>query len=72
MKMQEKIDWLKTHFFADWMGTHIEAEHQVSNEHPMFCVCGKLSTGLHELRCTKFKKAVDLRCVELMKDKLPK
>lgn len=71
MKIQEKIDWLKTHFFADWMKTRIEAEHQVSNEHTMFCVCGKLATGLHELYCSKFRKAVDARCVELMKDRLP-
>lgn len=35
-----------------------KAEQQISEEHPIVCVCGRLCTGLHEMRCAKFKKAV--------------
>lgn len=26
---------------------------------PIFCVCGKLATGLHEANCRRFNKMVD-------------
>lgn len=54
-----RVDWLKTHFFADWMINRLEAERQVRE------------TGLHEENCASFRRAVDARCVELMKDRLP-
>lgn len=30
----------------------------------MFCVCGKLATGLHESSCRKFNKVVDAETVK--------
>ena len=44
-----------------------KAEQQISDEHPIKCVCGRLCTGLHETRCAKFKKAVDRRTDKILK-----
>ena len=41
---------------------------QVSDEHPMVCLCGKLCTGLHETYCGRFRKAVDSRYKKLLKE----
>lgn len=31
---------------------------EVSQKHPIKCVCGRLCTGLHERTCSKFRAAV--------------
>ena len=41
---------------------------QVSNEHNIICVCGRLCTGLHERNCGKFRKAVETRYKKLLKE----
>lgn len=44
-----------------------KAEDEVSNEHPIKCVCGKLCTGLHERNCSAFRKSVERRYFKLWK-----
>jgi len=44
-----------------------QAEEQVSQEHPIKCVCGRLCTGLHEMHCAKFRQAVERRVKKLTK-----
>lgn len=43
------------------------AEVQISGEHPLICVCGRLCTGLHEKHCSKFRKAVESRYKKLLR-----
>lgn len=44
------------------------AEKQISDEHPLICVCGRLCTGLHERYCSKFKQAVERRYKKLLRE----
>lgn len=44
-----------------------KAWNQISEEHSVVCVCGRLCTGLHERSCSKFQKAVDARMRKLEK-----
>jgi len=44
-----------------------KARNEVSDKHPIKCVCGKLCTGLHELNCKKFKDAVERKYLRLKK-----
>ena len=44
-----------------------KAELEVSNEHLLTCVCGRLCTGLHERTCKKFKESVERRFLRLKK-----
>lgn len=58
MKREDKIEWLKTHFFADFTVTRERVFNELSDMQPMFCICGGLATRLHERNCRKFQKAV--------------
>lgn len=46
-----------------------KCENEVSDEHPFYCVCGRLATGLHEMRCAKFRQAVEHRYNKAIKGK---
>lgn len=46
-----------------------KAEEEVSNEHPYRCVCGRMTTGLHERNCSAFRRTVERRFRKLSKTK---
>lgn len=48
MKEKEKIDWLKSHCFSEFASMYGKVFDDLSETQPIFCVCGKLATGLHE------------------------
>lgn len=64
MNLKDKIEWLKTHFFSDFVLTRERVFNELSDKQSMFCVCGKLATGLHESSCRKFNKVVDAETVK--------
>lgn len=47
---------------------YAEAWKQVSYEHPWLCVCGRVSSGLHERKCSKFREEVEIRYEKLLKE----
>jgi len=66
-KKAERIAFLQKYAFSEWLKARQEANDEVSREHEMFCVCGRLCTGLHESSCKKFRDKVDGRAVEKLK-----
>lgn len=44
-----------------------KAENEISEKHPMKCICGRLCTGLHEMNCKKFKDTVERKYLRLKK-----
>ena len=66
-KRSERIAFLQKYAMNDWLKARQEADKEVSDEHSMFCVCGKLCTGLHESYCQRFKNKVNGRAVEKLK-----
>ena len=48
MKEKEKIDWLKSHCFSEFASMYGKVFDDLSETQPIFCVCGKLATGIHE------------------------
>lgn len=72
MKLAEKIQYLQEHHFSEWLTTRKEADQYVSDQHSMFCVCGKLCTGLHESYCNRFKNKVNSETVKRLKPLLEK
>jgi len=62
-----KIELLKKHFLLQWMlGRRIVFD-ELSDQQTMFCVCGKLATGLHESNCRRFNSKVDAATVKKLK-----
>lgn len=72
MKLNEKIEFLKTHFFSEWTHERQKQWDLLSNSNPLFCFCGKLATGFHEINCKKFQNAIDKRTVKALKHLIQK
>jgi len=64
MKIQEKLKILQDNHFEEWLETRQKTEQEESDRQAMFCVCGKLATGLHESGCKKFNNRITKLTVE--------
>lgn len=70
MKLHEKVDYLQTNRMGEWLKTRQEVEDTLSEKQSMFCLCGRLATGLHESHCKKFRNKVTSETVKILwKDK---
>ena len=58
MRLQEKLNILQDNHFSEWLKTRREVANEESAKQSMFCVCGRLATGLHESHCTKLSKRI--------------
>lgn len=67
MKIAEKILTLQAKHFSQWVKTRQEVDNEISSKQTMFCVCGKLATGLHERTCRKYIQIVNAKTVEKLK-----
>lgn len=72
MKHYEKLRFLQDNHFDLFLATHRLVENEISNNQTMFCCCGRLATGLHEMWCSKFKHKVNSETINRLKHLLPK
>jgi len=59
VRISEKIDFLKEHHMREFLDARETVADELSNTNKLFCICGKLATGLHESMCRKFSRRVD-------------
>lgn len=52
------LNYIQDNHFSEWLRTRQEVEKELSEKQAVFCVCGRLATGLHESHCRKFQKKV--------------
>lgn len=64
MKPDEKIKILQDQHFGVWLKTRQQTDDELSQKQTMFCVCGKLATGLHEGSCRRFNQLVDRKTMK--------
>jgi hypothetical protein len=50
-----------------WTTLWDKYEAELSDSQSMFCICGRLATGLHEQSCNRFKTAVEKKIIEAVK-----
>ena len=50
--------------FSTWLNTHRDVWNECSDKQPMFCICGRLATGIHENHCSKFRDLVNRETVK--------
>ena len=72
MNIQQKLDYLQTNFLGEWLKTRKEVENELSDKQTMFCICGRLATGLHERGCKKFRNKVISETVKRLGSLIPK
>lgn len=71
MKAIEKINFLETEHFAEWLDTRKKVDAELSDRQGMWCVCGRLATGLHERGCSRFNNKVNSETIKQLKHLLP-
>ena len=72
MKMHEKLAYLKDANFGLFVKTRQMVFDELSDQQTMFCCCGKLATGMHEMNCTKFNNRVVAETIKRLSYLLPK
>jgi hypothetical protein len=70
MKHCEKLNFLADNYFDLFFNTRKSVEIELSNK-SLFCCCGALATGLHEMHCTKFKNKVNSETIKRLSYLLP-
>lgn len=64
MNLKEKLAFIQTNHFGDWLKTRDLVEDELSQKNGMSCYCGRLATGLHERYCTRFQNKVSSETVK--------
>ena len=64
MKLTEKLTKLQDNHFSEWLKTKQEVSNELSDKQSMFCLCGRLATGLHENGCRRFNNKVTTEVVK--------
>lgn len=72
MKYKDKLKCLKANHLDLFLKTRQDVFDELSEQQSMFCCCGKLATGLHEMHCGKFNRKVNLETIKRLSDLLPK
>ena len=72
MKKHEKLAYLKDADFGLFVKTRQMVFDELSDWQTMFCCCGKLATGMHEMNCTKFNNRVVAETIKRLSYLLPK
>lgn len=67
MTTTQQIALLKDKHFAAWVTTRQQVFNELSDKQGMFCMCGKLATGMHEQNCSRFNKQVDKTTLSRLK-----
>jgi len=71
MKLTEKLSFIQDNHFGEWLNVRQQVENELSDKQPMWCVCRRLATGLHESGCRKFKNKVNSETVKRLKHLIP-
>ena len=69
-KLNRDVQFLVENYKDDWYKIYTKEFRKLDEECSMFCVCGKLATGFHVDRCTKFRNEVYRRTVAQLKSEL--
>ena len=67
MKLVEKLEYLQDNHMSEWLKTRQIVECELSDQQTIFCICGRLATGLHESRCRRFRDKVTSETVKRLK-----
>jgi len=64
MKTKDKLIYLQDNHFGEWLKTRQEVSNDISDRQSVFCVCGRLATGLHESSCRKLQNKITSETVK--------
>lgn len=72
MKTEAIIKYLTENHYQEFIETYKQVDQEFQEKYPLFCVCGKLSTGLHETYCKRAREAKYRQTIERLSHLLAK
>lgn len=72
MKYTDKLEYLQANHLMTFLKTRQEVFGELSEQQTIFCCCGKLATGIHEINCKKFNRKVNDETIKRLYTLLPK
>lgn len=72
MKLTEKLKFIQDNHFNRWLSERGTVRNEFSDKQSIFCLCGKLATGLHEGYCKKLSDAITKETLKRLNCLLPK
>ena len=60
----KRIAQLQDKHFHEWLKMRARCEAELSEKQSVFCVCGRLATGMHERNCRRFQNTVTSETVK--------
>lgn len=65
--LSAELGYLQDNYFREWLSMRGKVADEFSDKQSMFCLCGKLATGLHESGCKKLNTAITKETVKRLK-----
>lgn len=72
MKTERIIKYLIENNYQEFIETYKQVDQEFQEEHRMFCICGSLNTGFHEIYCNRARDFKYRQVVERLSYLLPK
>ena len=72
MTKQAKLQHIQDNHFGEWLKMRQQVENELSDKQSMFCLCGRLATGLHESHCSRFRNKVTDETLKRLEHLMPK
>lgn len=71
MKYFEKLNYIQSNHMKNWLEERSVQLDKLSDACSVYCVCGRLCTGLHESQCKKFNDLVNRNTLINLKHLIP-
>ncbi len=72
MRQSEKINFLIRNHYQQFVDTYKEVDNEFQEKYRLFCICGTLNTGLHEMRCNRARDYKEKQTIKRLSKLLPK
>ena len=72
MKTERIIKYLTENHYQEFIDTYKQVDQEFLEEYRMFCICGTLNTGLHEMYCKQSRDYKYRQVVKRLSYLLPK
>lgn len=71
MDINEKINYLKEHYYVEYIRVYYAERDKLDTRYPISCPCGKLATGLHTDKCRIFQRKLNKAIISQLHDLIP-
>lgn len=72
MTLNKKLEYIQNNHFSEWSKMRSKVADEESSKQSIFCICGRLATGLHENGCRKLANRITKITVDRLSTLIPK